>query len=103
MTQALAALGHPTRMSLYRRIVASGDAGVGPVTLGAEHGIRQNLISYHLQSLLAAGLVRNDRRGREVIYKAVPAGMTRLATRLLDLLAPDPQGTVIAADAPTDR
>lgn len=89
LTQALAALGHPIRMSLYRRLVATGDAGSGPVALAAAQGIQQNLVSYHLQPLLAAGLVRNERRGREVIYKALPAGITRLATGLLNLLAVD--------------
>jgi ArsR family transcriptional regulator len=83
LTRALAALGHPIRMALYRRLIAAGAEGRGPVALAAEEDMQRTLVGYHLQPLVAAGLVRSERRGRDVNYQVVPTGMNRLAAELL--------------------
>ena len=89
LSGALSALGHPIRMALYRRLVAVGSAGSGPVALAAMQGLQRNLISYHLQPLVAAGLVRSERRGRDVNYRVVPSGMNRVVKDLLELATPE--------------
>lgn len=88
LARTLSALGHPIRLSLYRRLVAAGAAGYGPGALAARVGIQRTLISYHLQPLVAAGLVRSERRGRDVNYCVVSDGLNRLASDLLDLGVP---------------
>jgi DNA-binding transcriptional ArsR family regulator len=58
-------LGHAVRLDLLQRIAAAPRA-VG--VLAQEAGLSQPLASQHLRSLRQAGLVRGDRRGREVVY-----------------------------------
>lgn len=64
----LAALGHPTRLALFRRLVRAGPSGRGPTALADDQGMQRTLVSYHLQPLVASGLVRSERRGRDVNY-----------------------------------
>lgn len=85
LARALSAIGHPIRLGLYRSLVAAGAAGDGPVSLASRAGIQRPLISYHLQPLVAAGLVTSERRGRDVNYRVVPGGLSRLASDLLGL------------------
>ncbi|MGC5796017.1 ArsR/SmtB family transcription factor [Sphingomonas sp. NFX23] len=85
---ALSALGQPIRLKLYRLLVAAGSDGVGPVVLSGAAGIQRNLVSYHLQPLVAAGLVRSERRGRDVNYRVEGAGLNRLAAAVLGLSEP---------------
>ena len=72
-------------MKLFRRLVAAGPSGVKPGELATQLDLQHNLVSYHLQPLLAAGLVTSERQGREVIYRANPIGVNRLAAALLDV------------------
>ena len=88
LARSLAALGHPIRLGLYRSLVAAGAAGKGPVALAAQAGLPRNLISYHLQPLVVAGLVRSERRGRDVDYSVVSGGLNTLAANLLGLGVP---------------
>jgi len=97
----LAALGHPIRLALYRLLVESGSDGIGPVAIAASMEIQRNLVSYHLQPLVAAGLVTSQRRGRDVNYRAEPIGLNRLARALLALSDSEPieQAEEVAAGA----
>jgi DNA-binding transcriptional ArsR family regulator len=79
LSLSLAALGHPTRLSLFRRLLAAGQAGRGPTALADEEGLERNLVSYHLKPLVAAGLVRSERRGRDVIYSIEGSRLTEVA------------------------
>lgn len=88
LAMGLSALGHPIRLRLYRLLVAAGPDGVGPVALSGSAGIQRNLVSYHLQPLVAAGLVRSERRGRDVNYRVEVTGLNRLAAAVLGLSEP---------------
>lgn len=88
LSMALAALGHPTRLALFQQIVLAGSEGRGPTALAEDQGMQRTLVSYHLQPLVAAGLVRTEKRGRDVCYSAdsirlseVAAAFERLALR----------------------
>jgi len=85
LSGGLAALGQPLRMNLFQRLVAAGTSGAKPGELAAKLDLQHNLVSYHLQPLVAAGLVTSERQGREVIYRANPIGVNRLAAALLDV------------------
>lgn len=85
LAMSLSALGQRIRLSLYRRLVAAGPGGLGPVALAEAVGLQRNLVSYHLQPLVAAGLVRSERRGRDVNYRVDHAGLNRLAAAVLGL------------------
>ena len=81
----LAALAQPIRLKLYRLLVEAGPEGSGPVAMSVAANIQRNLVSYHLQPLVAAGLVRSERRGRDVNYRVESAALNRLAADLLGL------------------
>jgi len=72
---ALAALGNRTRLRLFKVLVRAGRDGANIGTLQRLLGIPPTTLAHHLASLTQAGLVDQDRRGREVIctsnYKAV--------------------------------
>lgn len=88
LAASLSALGQKIRLSLYRCLVTAGSAGLGPVAIAEAVGLQRNLVSYHLQPLVLAGLVRSERRGRDVNYRVDPAGLNRLAAAVLDLSEP---------------
>lgn len=80
-----AALASPIRLRLYRLLVDAGAAGSGPVALAATAGLERNLVSYHLQPLVAAGLVKSERRGRDVNYRIEPTELHELAAEIHNL------------------
>jgi len=71
----LAALGNATRLRLFRLLVKAGPAGT---TIGeAQHllGVPASTLAHHFQTLMKAGLIAQERRGRECFctadYRAV--------------------------------
>lgn len=69
-------------------LIDAGGDGKGPLALAGPAGILRNLVSYHLQPLVAAGLVTVEKRGREMIYRADPLALNRLAAAILTLSSP---------------
>lgn len=72
---ALAALGNRTRLRIFKLLVRAGPAGTNIGTVQRLLGIPATTLGHHLGTLAAAGLVGQERRGREVIctanYRAV--------------------------------
>lgn len=64
------ALGDGTRLSLVKRLGASGALSATALANGAE--VTRQAIVKHLQVLEGAGLVRHEKRGREVLYALDP-------------------------------
>jgi DNA-binding transcriptional ArsR family regulator len=62
-----AALGDPTRLRLVARLCAEGPLSITQLSEGA--GVTRQAITKHLNSLAAAGLARNRRSGRELIWE----------------------------------
>lgn len=76
---ALTALGHATRLSVFRELVKAGPAGRMAGDLGAAvGGIPGATLSFHLKELVHAGLIRGEQRGRFVCYQADFAAMNGL-------------------------
>lgn len=82
---ALAALGQPTRLTAFRRLVAAAPDGLLAGQLAAELAIPGNTLSSGLAQLHRAGLVTRDRQGRTVRYRADVDGLGAL----IDFLAKD--------------
>lgn len=75
IARALAALGHEARLDVFRLLVRAGEDGliVGDI---AEHTkLPLSTLSHHLRTLVSAGLVAQERRGREVVNRADFAAM----------------------------
>jgi DNA-binding transcriptional ArsR family regulator len=64
------ALGDRMRLSIVRRLVDGGAATATALSDGA--AVTRQAIVKHLQVLERSGLVRRDKRGREVLYAVEP-------------------------------
>jgi DNA-binding transcriptional ArsR family regulator len=60
------ALGDGTRLSLVRKLAAGG--ALSATALAEDAEVTRQAIVKHLQVLAGAGLVANEKRGREVLY-----------------------------------
>ena len=67
---ALAALGNRTRLRIFKLLVRAGPEGTNIGALQRLLGIPATTMGHHLGTLTAAGLVGQERRGREVICTA---------------------------------
>lgn len=67
---ALAALGHEARLRIFRLLVRAGPGGLNIGEIGRHLGLPASTLAHHLGTLVAAGLVRQERQGREVLNRA---------------------------------
>jgi ArsR family transcriptional regulator len=75
---ALAALGQPTRLEIFRLLMRKEPEGLPAGTIAEAIGCPHNTLSTHLSILARAGLVRGTRDGRSIIYRADVDGMRAL-------------------------
>ena len=69
----LSGLGEPTRMGILQQL----GAGSSPVTALADKlGLPLVNVSHHLSVLFRAGLLTNERRGRQIVYRLNPEVFT---------------------------
>jgi DNA-binding transcriptional ArsR family regulator len=77
LDEVLAALADPTRRSLFERLLEHGPETATNLTDGLP--MTRQAVVKHLQVLADAGLLTSARSGREVRYRAEPAGMDQAA------------------------
>ncbi len=70
VVKALAALAQPSRLRVFRTLVVAGPLGLTPGALSEELGVAATTLSFHLKELSHAGLVSQQRDGRNLIYRA---------------------------------
>ena len=70
VVRALSALAQPLRLRLFRTLVVAGPAGRTPATLTASLAVPATTLSFHLKELVQAGLLSQQRDGRNLIYRA---------------------------------
>lgn len=68
--RSLAALAHDLRLKVFRALVVVGPAGLTPGTMVDNLGVPAATLSFHLKELVNAGLVSQERQGRNLIYRA---------------------------------
>lgn len=73
--KALAALAHPKRLDVFRLLVVAGSEGTTPGVLMEQLQVPSATMSLYLKELTAAGLVTQERAGRNVIYRAAYQAM----------------------------
>ena len=81
---ALTALGHETRLTLFRRIVRAGMAGLTPGELGVEFSLPPATLSFHLKELSHAGLIQGTQEGKFVFYRVNFSQMNALLAFLAE-------------------
>ncbi|MBV6488924.1 MAG: hypothetical protein GHHEDOFH_02900 [Pseudorhodoplanes sp.] len=67
---ALAALGNRTRLRLFKVLVRAGRDGINIGGIQRILGTPATTLAHHLGTLAQAGLVEQERQGREVICRA---------------------------------
>ena len=77
-TGAFAAIAHENRLALYRLLVKRGPDGLPAGVIAERLGVAPSSLTFHLQALLRAGLLRRRRAGRQLIYSADFAAMNSL-------------------------
>ncbi len=80
---ALAALGQPTRLEIFRLLVRKEPVGLSAGGLAEAVGCPHNTLSTHIAILARAGLVKGRRKGRTITYRADATGMTALVAFLV--------------------
>jgi ArsR family transcriptional regulator, arsenate/arsenite/antimonite-responsive transcriptional repressor len=71
VVKALAAMAQVSRLRVFRTLIVAGPSGLTPGALGDELGLAATTLSFHLKELTNAGLVSQQRDGRNLIYRAV--------------------------------
>lgn len=82
IARQLEALGNPTRLAAYRRLVRAGPDGLPVGGLQASLGIPASTLSHHLHRLVAVDLVSQERQGTQLICRANFAAMDGLVAFL---------------------
>ena len=70
MIQALDALAQESRLDICRLLVETGPDGMMMGTVGEKLGLPHSTLSFHLDKLYRAGLLKRRRDGRATIYSA---------------------------------
>jgi DNA-binding transcriptional ArsR family regulator len=79
---SLAALAQGMRLRIFRALVGAGPEGLVPSALSATLDVPASTLSFHLKELLHAGLVTQERDGRNLIYRPALAQMNDLLAYL---------------------
>lgn len=69
VVKALAALAQANRLQVFRALVVAGKQGKTPGQLGELFGVPNATLSFHLKELMSAGLISQERFGRNLIYR----------------------------------
>lgn len=84
VVDALAALAQEHRLALFRHLVQAGKDGLAAGVIAQKLGLPASTLSFHLAHLARAGLIRQQRQSRSLIYTADYATMAALVGYLTD-------------------
>ncbi|MBJ2158542.1 ArsR/SmtB family transcription factor [Variovorax sp. IB41] len=70
VVRSLAALAQPIRLRVFRALVVAGPSGLTPGALTKTLGVPATGLSFHLKELVHAGLISQERQGRNLICRA---------------------------------
>lgn len=81
---ALVALGHETRLDIFRLLMQAGPEGLAAGHIGERLGLPPATLSFHLNQLKHAGLATSRRESRSLIYSAAYPVMNALLAYLTE-------------------
>ncbi len=84
VVRSLAALAQEVRLRVFRALVVAGNEGLTPGALAEQLAVASNTLSFHLKELANAGLINQERQGRNLIYRASFASMNELLSYLTE-------------------
>ena len=80
----LAALGHESRLSIYRLLVEAGPEGVNASSIAEQLGLPAATASFHLSNLSRVGLIKARQESRFIYYATDYSVMDELLVFLTD-------------------
>ena len=83
-TECLAALGHETRLTIFRLLVQAGAQGVNAGLIGEQLKIPAPTLSFHLAHLSRVGLINGRQESRFIYYVADYRAMDELLSYLTE-------------------
>lgn len=81
---ALGALAQEHRLAVFRLLVQAGAKGLPAGVIASALGIPNSSLSFHLAQLSRAGLIRQQRQHRSLIYSADYDAMNALVGYLME-------------------
>jgi DNA-binding transcriptional ArsR family regulator len=69
-SELLAALGHETRLAIFRMLIEVGSDGINASTIGEKLKLAPATLSFHLAHLSHVGLIKGRQSGRFIYYSA---------------------------------
>jgi DNA-binding transcriptional ArsR family regulator len=81
---ALSALAQEHRLALFRLLVQAGPDGMPAGAIASALGVPNSSLSFHLAQLARAGLIRQQRQHRSLIYSADYEAMNGLVGYLME-------------------
>jgi DNA-binding transcriptional ArsR family regulator len=66
----LAALGHESRLAVFRLLVEAGSEGINASAIGEKVGLAPPTLSFHLAHLSRVGLIKGRQEKRFIYYSA---------------------------------
>ena len=66
--ELLAALGHESRLAIFRQLVEAGPEGINAGAIGEGLGMAPATLSFHLAHLSRVGLIQGQKEGRFIRY-----------------------------------
>jgi len=81
--ERLAALGHETRLAVFRMLVEAGPSGVSAGQIAERLDIPLPTLSFHLAHLSRVGLIEGRQESRYIFYAADYAAMNALLSYLM--------------------
>jgi ArsR family transcriptional regulator, arsenate/arsenite/antimonite-responsive transcriptional repressor len=75
---AMDALGHEHRLAIYAILYEAGTDGLSAREIAATLGIPPSSLTFHTQTLMEAGLIKQNREGRSLMYSTEFATMSAL-------------------------
>ena len=79
---SLAALAQVMRLRVFRALIGAAPLGLTPGELSATLDVPGSTLSFHLKELMHAGLVTQEREGRNLRYRPAIAQMNDLLAYL---------------------
>jgi len=84
VVHALSALGHESRLAIFRVLVQAGPEGLAAGEIARRLDLAPNALTFHLKELTSAGLTESRQSGRFVIYSSVFPAMAGLISYLTE-------------------
>lgn len=82
--ERLAALGHESRLTIFRLLVQAGPRGMSAGAICEKLAIPAPTLSFHLSHLSRVGLISGRQDGRFIFYAPDYAAMDKLLTYLTE-------------------